>query len=69
MKAKTRNIRHKKLSQIGALCKQWRINQRLRLADIANYGLSVQSISNFEYGLNDSVIAYFCYTERGYKGV
>lgn len=68
MKAKTRETRKKTLSRIGAACKKWRLEQGLRLADVANYGLSIQSVSNFEYGLNDSALAYLCYTERGYRG-
>lgn len=69
MKAKTRELRHKTLSRMGADCKQWRHDNGFTLADIANYGLSVQSMSNFEYGLNDSALAMLCYLQRGYKGV
>jgi len=68
MKAKTRELRHKTLSRMGADCKKWRNERGLTLADIANYGLSVQSMSNFEYGLNDSALAMLCYMQRGYKG-
>lgn len=68
MKARTHDARHKELFRIGTKCKAWRNANGLRLVDIANFGLSVQSISNFEYGLNDSALALLCYVQRGYKG-
>lgn len=68
IKAKTRAERKRELREIGAKCKQWRVNQGLRLCDLCAYGISIQSIANFEYGLNDSALAMMCYYNKGYKG-
>ena len=69
MKAKTRELRHKTLSHIGGKCKAWRISHGLRLCDICDYGLSVQSVSNFVYGFNDSALALMSYIKRGFREV
>lgn len=66
MKANNHEERHKLLSVIGQNCKAWRISKGLRLIDIACNGVSIQSLSNFEYGFNDSVLALECYRKAGY---
>lgn len=68
MRANTHTERKRELKRIGAACREWRVSHGLRLCDMCAFGISVQSISNFEYGLNDSALALECYTRRGYRG-
>jgi len=68
---KSHNFKERKaaLKNVGGQCKQWRLSHKLRLCDITDYGISVQSLSNFEWGLNDSALALFCYVKRGFQEV
>ena len=69
MKAVNSKERKRYLKSVGAACKQWRMKQGLRLCEIASYGVSIQSLSNFEWGMNDSALALFCYVKSGFLEV
>lgn len=66
MKANNIQERRRFLKMIGGLCKRWRQKNGLRLVDVCKFGVSVNSLSNFEYGFNDSALAYQCYLSSGF---